>query len=122
MYYSTIQIPTEFEMSLKSNNFKLAGQKIKLWLVDARLETPSVPAGTYGVRETRVWPTEARQRGCSYKGRFVVRAAYSIDGITQPILEKSLGNLPVMLGSDACNLKDCTPAQLIEHGEQVGGF
>ena len=93
---------------------------IKLWLVDARLETPSVPAGTYGIRETRVWPTEARQRGCSYKGRFVVRAAYSIDGITQPILEKSLGNLPVMLGSDACNLKGSTPAQLIEHGEQVG--
>jgi hypothetical protein len=49
----------------------------------------------------------------------MVRVAYSIDGKIQPILEKSLGNLPVMLGSDACNLKGYTPAQLIEHGEQV---
>jgi DNA-directed RNA polymerase I subunit RPA2 len=90
-----------------------------MWLVDARFESPSVPSGTYGVKEMRVWPTETRQRGSSYKGRFMVRVAYSIDGKIQPILEKSLGNLPVMLGSDACNLKGYTPAQLIEHGEQV---
>ena len=96
-----------------------SGQKIKLWLVDARLEPPSVPSGTYGVRETRVWPTEARQRGCSYKGKFTVRAGYSIDGVNQPIVEKNLGNIPVMLGSDACNLRGFTPAQLVERGEQV---
>jgi hypothetical protein len=51
-----------------------------------------------------------------------VRAAYSVNGVTQPVLEKSLGNLPIMLKSDACNLKGCTPAQLIDHGEQVFVF
>ena len=71
------------------------------------------------VKDNRIWPTEARQRGSSYKGRCVVRAGYSIDDVPQPVLEKSLGNLPIMLGSDACNLNGCTPAQLIEHGEQV---
>ena len=99
--------------------YTFTGQKIKMWIVDCRLEAPAVPAGTYGVRDNRVWPTEARQRGCSYKGRCVVRAGYSIDGVTQPVLEKSLGNLPIMLGSDACNLRGLTPAQLIERGEQV---
>ncbi len=105
--------------NLHFRNFTTSGQKIKLWLVDARLEPPSVPPGTYGIRETRVWPTEARQRGCSYKGKFTVRAGYSIDGVNQPIVEKNLGNIPVMLGSDACNLRDFTPAQLVERGEQV---
>ena len=90
-----------------------------MWIQDCRFEAPAVPPGTYGVKDNRIWPTEARQRGSSYKGRCVVRAGYSIDDVPQPVLEKSLGNLPIMLGSDACNLNGCTPAQLIEHGEQV---
>jgi hypothetical protein len=30
--------------------FEPTGDRIKLWLVDARLEAPSVPSGTYGVK------------------------------------------------------------------------
>ena len=65
-----------------------------MWIQDCRFEAPAVPPGTYGVKDNRIWPTEARQRGSSYKGRCVVRAGYSIDDVPQPVLEKSLGNLP----------------------------
>ena len=52
-------------------------------------------------------------------------ASYTINGIQQPSIEKSLGNLPIMLKSKACHLKNLSPAQLIEKGEQEtewGGF
>ena len=53
------------------------------------------------------------------------RCSYSINGINQPKFEKTLGNLPIMLKSDACNLAGLTPAELVRHGEheqEWGGY
>ena len=61
----------------------------------------------------------------SNKHIFFPIASYTINGIQQPPIEKSLGNLPIMLKSKACHLKNLSPAQLIEKGEQEtewGGF
>ena len=46
------------------------GQRIGLRITDANLTPPTVVDGAVGVTEPRVFPTEARQRGTSYKGRF----------------------------------------------------
>ena len=56
---------------------------------------------------------------------FHFAASYSINGIAQAPIEKSLGSLPIMLKSNACHLNGLSPAQLIERGEQEtewGGF
>ena len=61
----------------------------------------------------------------SNKHIFFPTASYTINGIRQPPIEKSLGSLPIMLKSKACHLKNLSPAQLIEKGEQEtewGGF
>ena len=61
----------------------------------------------------------------SNKHNFFPIASYTINGIRQSPIEKSLGNLPIMLKSKACHLKNLSPAQLIEKGEQEtewGGF
>ena len=51
------------------------GQKITLKVEDARLNSPHVPGGTK-VYTKEVYPTEARQRGMSYKGCCVVKGQY----------------------------------------------
>ena len=57
-------------------------------------------------------------KGGGYKGRFIVKASYAINGIAQPSFEKILGNLPIMLRSNACHLRGLSPKQLIERGEE----
>ncbi len=101
------------------------GQKVSLRMEDARLMAPAVPNGVTNVMDQRVFPSEARQRGTSYKGKCIVKVSYAINGINQPQLEKSLGNLPIMLKSSACHLKGLSPQELIERGEQEsewGGY
>merc|ERR1719193_381835 len=101
------------------------GSRIAIWISDATVSKPGVVPGSVGATNKDVYPTEARQRGGSYKGRITVRAGYSINGITQPMLEKVLGNIPIMLRSMACHLHNLTPAQLVEKGEheqEWGGY
>ena len=73
----------------------------------------------------QVYPAEARQRGGSYKGRITVRMSYSINGVTQPVLEKVMGCVPIMVRSQACHLGGLTPQQLVkkgEHEQEFGGY
>lgn len=48
-------------------------ERITLRIVEANLMPPCVVPGTIGVLEPRVFPTEARQRGITYKGRLNIR-------------------------------------------------
>ena len=101
------------------------GSRIAVWISDVTVSRPGVVPGSVGATNKDVYPTEARQRGGSYKGRCTIRAGYSINGITQPMLEKVLGNIPIMLRSMACHLHNLTPAQLVEKGEheqEWGGY
>merc|ERR1719209_71445 len=98
---------------------------IAIWISDVTVSKPGVVPGSVGATNKDVYPTEARQRGGSYKGRITVRACYSINGVTQPMLEKVLGNIPIMLRSLACHLNNLTPAQMVEKGEheqEWGGY
>jgi DNA-directed RNA polymerase I subunit RPA2 len=48
-----------------------------------------------------------------------------VNGVLRPALEKSLGNIPIMLRSNACHLAGLSPAQLVQRGEQEqewGGY
>eukprot|EP00092_Neocalanus_flemingeri_P024162 GFUD01026209.1.p1 GENE.GFUD01026209.1~~GFUD01026209.1.p1 ORF type:complete len:1157 (+),score=299.03 GFUD01026209.1:56-3526(+) len=101
------------------------GSRISLWISDVNINRPGVVPGAVGTANKDVYPSEARQRGGSYKGRITVRAGYSINRITQPMLEKVLGNIPIMLRSLACHLHNLTPAQLVqkgEHEQEWGGY
>ena len=108
------------EFSLKN------GKRISLWIIECRLEKPTIPPNTLGARDTRIWPTEARQRGTSYKGRFWIKCGYAIDKkVAQNPLERMIGSIPVMLKSKVCNLQGLRPCELIDHGEQEsewGGY
>lgn len=73
------------------------GDKVALWLDDVCICQPSVPSGTIGVKNYKIYPIECRQRGSTYKGKLIVKLGWSINGTEQETLEKDLGEIPIML-------------------------
>lgn len=73
------------------------GDKVALWLEDVCIYQPTVPTGTIGVKNYKIYPTECRQRGGTYKGKIIVKLGWSINGKKQEILEKDLGEIPIMV-------------------------
>ena len=50
---------------------------------------------------------------------------YSVNGISQPVLEKVMGHVPVMVRSNACHLQGLSPRELVkkgEHEQEFGGY
>ncbi|XP_047526041.1 DNA-directed RNA polymerase I subunit RPA2 [Pieris napi] len=109
-------IPVQFQMP--------SGERVKIQIDDATFSKPSVPMEAVGVKNQRVLPTECRQRAATYKGDFKVRLTiqYSDNVVT---LDRSLGQLPIMIKSKMCHLDNLSPEELIkhnEHGDEWGGY
>lgn len=73
------------------------GDKVVLWLDDVHIYKPTVPSSTIGVKTCKIYPTECRQRGATYKGKIIVRLGWSINGKEQEVFEKDLGEVPIMV-------------------------
>ena len=89
------------------------------------ISKPSVVSGAVGTINKNVFPTEARERGGSYKGKITVRTGYSLNGISQPMVEKVMGYIPIMVRSLACHLNNLKPEELVkkgEHEQEWGGY
>lgn len=71
--------------------------KVVLWLDDVLIYKPTVPSSTIGVKTYKIFPTECRQRGTTYKGKIIVRLGWSVNGKKQEALEKDLGEVPIMV-------------------------
>ena len=100
------------------------GNIVRYWIENVHLAKPVVSDRKQPLK-TSLMPTEARERGITYRGRFSALLYYTING--GPILkeEKSLGVLPIMLKSTKCHLHGMSPADLIEaneEGEELGGY
>ncbi|XP_043275867.1 DNA-directed RNA polymerase I subunit RPA2 [Venturia canescens] len=99
--------------------------KIALWIEDATIYQPMAPTGTIGIRNHKIYPTECRQRGSTYKGKLIGKIGWSINGRLQEHIEKDLGEIPIMVKSNRCHLNKLSPAELIKHGEhehEWGGY
>ncbi|KAJ2941561.1 hypothetical protein O0L34_g14613 [Tuta absoluta] len=109
-------IPPEFELP--------TGEKVKITIDEAAFAKPSVPMEAVGVKNQKILPTECRQRAATYKGDFKIRLTFAVDGRTMTI-DRSLGNLPIMVKSKMCHLADLSPEELVEHNEHAdewGGY
>lgn len=73
------------------------GDKIMLWINNVSIHQPSVPTNVIGVKDYKIYPTECRQRGATYKGKIIVTLGWSVNGNSQETLEKDLGDIPIMV-------------------------
>lgn len=71
--------------------------KVTLWIDDVSIHQPTVPTGTIGVKNYKIYPTECRQRGCTYKGKLIAKLGWSINDKRQEALERDLGDIPIMI-------------------------
>lgn len=74
-----------------------SGDRIELWIEDVHIYHPTVPLGTIGVKNHKIYPTECRQRAATYKGKIHAKIGWSINGRKQETLEKGLGEVPIMI-------------------------
>lgn len=111
---------------MRPNRFALPnGDRIELRISGLTIEKPAVPHSLISVRNKSVFPSECRQRAATYQGMAVARLDWSVNGIAQPTIDKELGEIPIMLQSEACNLHALRPAELVARGEhetEWGGY
>ncbi|XP_059177244.1 DNA-directed RNA polymerase I subunit RPA2-like [Physella acuta] len=73
---------------------------------------------------SKIYPSECREGGSSYMGDVQVIINYSCNGQSGTV-DKIIGQVPIMVKSDACNIATLKPEALISHGEEVeemGGY
>lgn len=74
------------------------GDKVELKYVDVRIDSPRIPENTIGRQSThKIYPSECRQRAATYKGKMTVKISWSINDKKQGVLERSLGEVPIMV-------------------------
>lgn len=81
-------IPVEFEIGSDNLKFEIGS---------AAIENPSVPSGTVLVKDPKIYPSECRQRGATYKGRLSVGVKWFLNGKEQQPFVKDLGEIPIMI-------------------------
>lgn len=104
-------------------HFKLPnGTHFSIKTLGGSLLPPCVPCVNSSSRDRRVFPMEARQSSRNYTGQLMVTFSYSVNGQVGGVLERALGQVPVMVMSDICNLSGLSPIELEERGEMASEF
>ncbi|KAG8749454.1 hypothetical protein FRC12_013408, partial [Ceratobasidium sp. 428] len=101
------------------------GNRLSMRVSDITVARPMVSDKDRNVVERQVYPSEARERLTSYRGRMTIKLAWSINGGPEHEESRDCGLLPVMVRSNRCNLKGFTSAQLVrkhEEPEEFGGY
>jgi DNA-directed RNA polymerase I subunit RPA2 len=109
---------------------------IQFWVEHASIAKPTKASSSMGRVNTsagdaaatrKLLPREARERGLMYSGTLTATFAYRFlerrNNVLIPNkvhkLVKTFGEMPVMVLSNACHLKDSTPQQLSQLKEEV---
>ncbi|RUS91554.1 hypothetical protein EGW08_000669 [Elysia chlorotica] len=114
--------PVEF--GIDADNNKFGGTKLSLGVKNIFIYGPKIPEGNRVAVDNKLYPSECRQRGATYKGNIHVFFEYKCDGKTGTF-DKIVGEIPIMVKSNACNIATFKPADLICHGEEeeeMGGY
>ncbi|KAL1488883.1 hypothetical protein ABEB36_014676 [Hypothenemus hampei] len=100
-------------------------RRVKVVITGFSLGNPQVPYGTIGVKNNLIYPTECRQGHSTYSGKFLIEVEWYVDDQLQQPFTKDLGNIPIMLKSNRCNLANLNPEKLVKHSEheqEWGGY
>ena len=103
-------------------------EPVRVDLADVRVETPRVREADGS--EELLYPQEARLRNITYSAPVFMEMEIVRGGDEEPeqvvdSAETKIGRMPVMVGSDKCNIADFTEEELIEIGEDPadpGGY
>jgi hypothetical protein len=98
---------------------------IKFWVENVKVSKPTKPS-TSG-RSNVLLPRECRERGLMYSAPMSGTFCYTIiqrrNGVEIPSrpmkIQRSFGNMPIMIMSKGCHLEGSTPKELVKMKEEV---
>ncbi|KAI9139918.1 hypothetical protein BKA69DRAFT_1030032 [Paraphysoderma sedebokerense] len=100
------------------------GTKLTYWFEDAQIGKPTVGNNTFS-RVRLTYPTECRERLTTYKAPFMIKLCLSTNDGPASKIPLPMGQVPVMVRSNKCNLYQLSAKQLIakhEEAEEMGGY
>jgi DNA-directed RNA polymerase subunit B" len=99
------------------------GEELVIKLGEMKIEQPMVKEADGSM--ARITPTEARMRDITYASRIRVKMTPIFEGVKQEPETVTIGEIPVMVGSDICPTSEMTREELVEAGEDPddpGGY
>ncbi|KAH8092458.1 beta and beta-prime subunits of DNA dependent RNA-polymerase [Cristinia sonorae] len=98
------------------------GNRLTFWYEQVSIARPMVPDKDQQAKVRRVYPTEARERLTSYRGRMTVKLCWRVNDGPVETEMKDCGLVPIMVRSVRCNLKGMASAELVRHHEEPEEF
>ncbi|KAK7696148.1 hypothetical protein QCA50_000799 [Cerrena zonata] len=98
------------------------GNRLSFWYETVSVARPMVPEKDTRTKERRVFPSEARERLTSYRGRMSVKLCWRLNDNPVESETRDCGLLPIMVRSARCNLRDMPSAELVKHHEEPEEF
>ncbi|KZT06510.1 beta and beta-prime subunits of DNA dependent RNA-polymerase [Laetiporus sulphureus 93-53] len=101
------------------------GNRLSIWYEQVSVGRPQVPDNSQKVKDTKIYPSEARERLTSYRGRMAVRLCWRVNDGPVEVESRDCGLLPILVRSVRCNLRNMSSAQLVkkhEEPEEFGGY
>ncbi|KAF8634788.1 hypothetical protein AX15_000704 [Amanita polypyramis BW_CC] len=98
------------------------GNRMRIWIEQVTIARPMVPDKDKSARERRVFPSEARERLTSYRGRMTIKLCWTDPAGQVNEIPKDCGLLPVMVRSVRCNIRNMSSAELVRHHEEAEEF
>lgn len=99
------------------------GEELVIKIVDVDIKRPEINEADGSVRE--ITPKEARMRDLTYSSEIKVTMTPIFEGVQQESEEVTIGEIPVMVGSDLCWSSEWDGEEKREHGEDPedpGGY
>ncbi|KAG0281790.1 hypothetical protein BGZ95_010443 [Linnemannia exigua] len=101
------------------------GNKLTFWVDEITLNKPMLSEKERNSTTRQIYPTEARERLNTYKGRLQAKLAWRVNDGPVVVETRDMGLVPVMIRSNRCNLEGAFPKELIKHheeSEEFGGY
>ncbi|KAF9362760.1 DNA-directed RNA polymerase I subunit rpa2 [Mortierella sp. NVP85] len=101
------------------------GNKLTFWVEELKLMKPTLSDKERHSTNRRVYPTEARERLTTYRGKLQAKLVWRVNDGPPETETRDLGQVPIMIRSNRCNLEGAFPKELIQHheeSEEFGGY
>lgn len=102
--------------------FMVGKSRVRVQISSAEVSCPQVARTAVNCRSLKVFPRECRLRRITYRGRIEVVFDWWLNGLRQESIKKGCGDVPIMVKSIKCNLKDLSPKRVVEAGEELEEF
>ncbi|KAF9534569.1 DNA-directed RNA polymerase I polypeptide 2 [Crepidotus variabilis] len=98
------------------------GNRMRIWIDQVSIARPMVPEKDRNAIERKVFPSEARERLTSYRGKMTIKLCWTDTSGQVHDLVKECGLVPIMIRSVRCNLRSMSSADLVKHHEEAEEF